>query len=239
MVVIEIPDDMLSGTNFAFYLSRRSLTSKSGFSAHVRASGPIDERWLAEITLPARKAREDSDRFDAIFDRAGGMSGVLSAFSTVHAIPRGTATGLGGAGVPFSDDATFSDGSLFASGISQSTVGAAGARGSEFVTISGLLASQSVGFAIGDMFAIAQGSANYGFLHKAITNAPTDASGVATVQIRPRLREAVAVGQVVHFHKARGVFRVAEDNAHFVSRGPGGIGQARISLVELPEALTC
>ena len=146
---------------------------------------------------------------------------------------------MGGSGVPFDDLATFDDGSMFQSGIASSTVGAAGKRGAEYVTVTGLIASQATGFARGDMISIARGSEGHGFLHRVVADAPTDADGNAAVRIRPRLRESIAIGQVVHFLAARGVFQVAEQDGLFTTREPGGLGQPSIRLVEVPEALTC
>lgn len=238
--VVEIPADLLAAIDTTFQLGRRHIFSPQAYTAHVRVSGPTDERWVAQMTLP-QKDREALDRLMTTFDLGDGAAGYYSAFDIAHTFPRGTATGLvyDGDGAKFSDGATFSDGSEFASGITQSTLGAAALKGAEYVTITGLLASQTVGFAVGDHFAIAQGSENYGFLHHVVANAATDSNGDATVRIRPRLRQAVGAGQVVHFLRPRGVFRLSDEAAVSVSRGGGGLGQARLSLIEIPEALTC
>lgn len=239
VTVTEIPADLLSAVDVSFDIGRFHLTSGQAYTRHLRASTPTDERWLVEMTLQF-KDREDLDRYSAIFDAGDGLGGYYSAFDAVHGYPRGTATGLlQTSEARFSDGSTFSDGTTFESGIAYGTIGAAAARGASSVTLSGLLASQTVGFAQGDHFAIPQGSENYGFLHRVVAAAATDASGNATVTIRPRLREAVVVGQRVNFLRPRGVFRLAEATSATFNRGPGGMGQPSLSLVEAPEALTC
>ncbi len=247
LAVYEIPADLLSATDITFRIGRRHITSPQPFTAHLRASGPVDERWIAEMTLRT-KDREALDRFQAIFDLGDGLSGFFSAFDCVHAYPAGTATGLQDpyagptTGERFSDGTTFSDGTEFESGIAFGTIGAAAARGAEYVHLSGLLASQPAGFKVADQFSIIAGggvSTDYGFLHHVVTNSGTNSAGSATVRIRPRLRQAVVAGQAVQFLRPRGVFRLAEDGAVAFSRGPGGLAQPTLSLVEVPEVLTC
>lgn len=221
VTVTEIPHDLCIAAQVTFGIGNRHVLSSNPWSRHVRASGPIDERWLADITLPV-KEREDLDRWESVFDQGDGLAGFYSAFDVVHRIPSGTATGLTRDG---------------GTGLAWCTVGAAGARGDRYVSLAGLLTSQATGFKQGDHICITQDGENYGFLHKIIANAATDSAGAATVMIKPRLRENVVAGQMVKLENPRGVFRLADEDVPFVSREPGGFGQPAVRLVEVPEAL--
>lgn len=234
--VVEIPAKFMSAVSSSWHIGRRNVTSTNPWTRHLRAGGAIDERWIVDITLPPKFKRAELDEFEAIFDVGDGLAGYYSAFDAVHASPRGTAGGLY-SGL-FSDGTAFTDGTGFDDGQSTCTIGAAASRGARYVTLTGLEADQTTGFARGDLICITQGGEEYGFLHKVISDVATDNTGSASVQVAPRLREAVAGGQLVRLRNARGVFRLVSEDFPVVARGPGGLGQPALQLIEAPEALT-
>lgn len=219
--ITPIPADLCSAVSSSWWVGNRHVMSSNPWTRHMRASGPTDERWQVDVTLPLKR-REDLDRWETVFDQGDGLAGFYSAFDAVHRIPFGTATGLTRAG---------------GTGLAWCEVGAAGVRGARYVTLTGLIASQSLGLAQGDLISIAQDGEDYGFLHKIIANAATDGTGGVTVMIKPRLRENVVVGQMVKLENPRGVFRLIDEDVPVVSREAGGFGQPSVRLVEIPEAL--
>jgi len=240
VTIREIPPRYLKSVNASCWIEKENLKSPTPWTGHTRVFGPIDERWRIETTGQEMIDLEGIDDFEALFDAGDGEAGFFSAYDPRRKWPRGTAAGLtGSATSTFSDGTTFSDGSYFLDGITQCRVGNAAARGSQYIRLIGLTASQSVGFATGDQFAITQNGEPYGFLHRAISNTPTDAAGTCTVQIRPRLREPVAANQIVRLHRPRGLFRLMDGSQGMLNVRYGRQAQPTLSLVEAPEVLLC
>lgn len=239
MKIIEIPREFMPTEGSSAYVGRKRLLSANPWTSHIKMGGPQDQRWILDLTLPTLKG-EQIDRFEAVFDQGDGASGFYTAFDAAKKWPRGTGTGLArGNTSRFSDGTAFSDGTEFLDGISTCIVSAVNVRGSKQVTLTGLVASQPIAFARGDMLAITQNGERYGFLHRAMANVGTDSTGSATISITPPLRQNVRVGQVVRVREPRGVFQVQEPDQLIVSRQYGVLAQPAFRLVEAPEALLC
>lgn len=229
VTVVEIPSSYLKIASGAFVISRVRIRSRNAWTQHARGAPPLDERWIVDITMPTETERSRLDEFEAIFDSSEPVDGLYSAFDYTHRVPRGTASGL-----TDSD----SDG-IFEAGATWCTVAAPAARGATYLSLTGLVASQSIGFARGDMLSVSQDGSDYGFLHRAAADVATDGSGECSVKIAPALREAVAIGQMVRLREPRGVFRLVDFDFPGVTRGAGGFGQPSLQLVESFESLTC
>ena len=240
MIITEIPTRLLKMVSGVGYIQRTALKSPNPFSAYVRQDQLTDERWRIEFELPTLE-RDDADLFDSVFDAGDGVAGFYSAFIPGKRTMKGTIAAQFGIGTQTFDDLTlFDDGTGFTDGSATGAITVTGARGSEFITIGNLDPSITNGFRIGDMVSISQNAEPYGFLHRILGDASSNAIGEATLRIRPRLREAVSVGQKVSLIEARGVFQLMPDAQAVINRRYGHFGEGgSLSLIEVPEVLLC
>lgn len=241
-VIHHFPQALIDADACRFFIGRRHLGSTNPFTRHVRVEGPLDERWIAEVTFNTQSLAE-ADEYEGFLDRIDGKAGFFTFHDPKRPYPLGAAAGGnpfngGVTHTAFDDGTTFDDGKRFIEGAGFGYVGAAGVAGSEWLTISGLVASQTVSLKTGDRFSVMIPGQAYGYLHKVVASAPSDANGDATVKIRPRLRRDVWIGQIVQFNYAKGVFQLqGDDDAHATSWRHPGLGASGFKLVEAPEVI--
>lgn len=241
-VIHEFPADLIHVDRCKFYIGRRHLATTNPWSAFSRVQGPLDERWIADITR-TREAIADWARFEAFIDELDGSAGFFTIYDPALKFPRGKAAGgnplnLDTDNVAFDDDSFFDDGTGFTEGAGFGSVALVAPAGSEFLRIKGLQVSEASSLLKNDRFTIMLPGQSYGYLHKVQGDTASDASGEATVKIRPRLRRPVRVDQIVQFNFARGVFQLKNEEQGRVERSAPLIGQSGFSLVEAHEVLS-
>lgn len=195
----------------------------------IRADGA---RWLLSLRLaplsPATRARE----MMAFLSRLDGGVGLVRIGDPLRCI------GLG-AGQQADGPETWSDGTLFddatgwsSTGISMGRIAAAAERGDEFITVDRLPSAIEV-LKPGDMLSVRRAD-GWEFLHEACDLTMSDASGTASIRIRPRVQAVLAFGASVVFDNPRGVFRVTSDGLAAsigLDAGYGGSGGLELAQV--------
>jgi len=161
--------------------------SESPFNFSQQVVRHAGARWSAMITIPALK-REDAEYWNAFLLRLRGQYGTFLLGDPNGATPRGTASGT--AGTP--------------------RVDGAGQTGNELI-IDGLPSSQ-VGYLLAGDY-IQLGSSSTAQLYKVLENVTTDGSGGATLNLWPDLRSSPANNATVVVSDAKGVFRLASNEA--------------------------
>ena len=241
-VIYHFPAELVHCARATFRPGRRTLNSSNPWTAFDRVQGPVDERWIAEITR-ATEDKAEWKQFEGFMMRVNGMAGFFSFPDPSLPYPHGAAAGgnpeNGGTVLAEFDDATtFDDGTKFEEGATFGTVAQAAPAGANYLKIGGLVASQAISLAAGDKFSIILPGQNHGFLHAVVADVPSNSAGEALPSIWPRLRRPVAVDNIIQLVRPRGVFRLVQDDSGAVERDIAGHGVSGLSIIEAPEVLT-
>ena len=163
-------------------IKRATPVSESPFTGAQQALEFDYALWTASVELPPMK-REDAAAWQAFFMQIRGRRGTFLLGDPDAKESRGAVTGDG----TMAEDASVGD-----------------------LVIKIGIASGNVAGAIktGDYIQINEGARAR--LHMAMSDADTDTSGVAEVNIEPALKEDVSVADTVILQGAKGVFRLDE-----------------------------
>lgn len=161
--------------------------SESPFTFSQQVVRHAGARWSANIRIPAVK-RDDSEYWNAFLLRLRGRFGTFLLGDPNAATPRGTASS--NAGTPL--------------------VNGASQTGNE-LDIDGLPASQTGYLKAGDYIQLGSGSSAR--LYKVLQDANSNASGEATLNLWPDLRSSPSDNAPVVVSDAKGVFRLADNQA--------------------------
>lgn len=234
--ILQFPDDLVRNTvRVTFRLVATNLVSQAGLSRFIRASGPIDHRWMASISRGAEDI-DDWARVEAFFNRLGGVSGLLTFWDPAYPQPRGAAWPDHPAKA-FRGGQAFADGSGFSDVTTQGTIGAPVPYGFDRILLRGIKPNTQAALKENDRFSILHGPDFIPLLYTVLQDADTNGAGEASVYIAPRLREGIKEGDPVVFTKPRSVFQVKSDEAGMVERSYPLLGRSSFSLVEVPEVL--
>lgn len=216
-----------------FDIATRTVFSSSALRRSRTAFGSVIQQWTAELSFE-NLPPDLWARIDGLRSGLDGPLGVIRMWHPVRYLPLGMAAGLNmstvfalGNGSPFSDGTYFSDGKGFLDASAWGTVATSLDIGSEYVTLGGLVASQPLSIAAGDLFEIG------GYLYRAVQDAASDASGKSSIMIRPRLRTRVLAGDPVKFAYPTSPFQLADDSQGAVEMTPPDFGGLGLSLVEI------
>jgi len=160
--------------------------STSPFSFKQQTYQFSGQRWEADVQLPAMQ-RDDAEEGVGFLTSLYGQKGTFLLGDPLGATARGSASTA--AGTPVVNGASQTGGTL---------------------AIDGLPASATNYLKVGDYIQL--GSAATAQLYKVLTDASSNGSGEATLDIWPDLRSSPADGATVVVANAKGVFRL-NDNA--------------------------
>lgn len=217
---------VIDGNRFA--LKQRALFAASPLRGSRRVMSPLVEVWTCSFAMPSDRRWPEVDAFVANLD--AGMH-TVRMFDHMRRYPRGVAGGYNSSSPEtWSDGTLWSDNTGWLSGAMAGAAHASAAAGAKALTISGLVASQARSFASGDLIEVG------GYAYMIVGDTPSDASGRATVAIRPALRTAVVAGDVVKLAFATSPFQIIADD-YAADRTMFGRGSVSLTMVELlPEA---
>lgn len=224
------PREHWGATGGMFRLSSMNLISSALFSAAVSPYGPIDQRWTADISMPAKDELEWR-KLSALVSRLRGTSGLLrmgDVFRVRPAFDLSVTTTK--TGFQFTDGTGFVDGYL----PPQISVDEAASASAESFVVRSLPASTSAVLRMGDLIEIRPNGipTPYGNLYEVVADAPTNANGKTRISIEPTLRIAIVPGDMVVIREATTVFRLAKDSEGSISRELPALGRLGLSLVE-------
>lgn len=161
--------------------------SESPFTLAQQVVRHAGARWSATITIPPTK-REDAEYWNSFLLRLRGQYGTFLVGDPNGATPRGSAASTPGTPV----------------------VNGASQTGNE-LAIDGLPASATGYLKAGDYIQLSSGATAK--LHKVLEDVNSNASGEATLNLWPDLRSSPADGATVVVSSAKGVFRLASNDA--------------------------
>ena len=157
--------------------------SQSPFTFSQQVFRHQGQRWEADISLPPM-TRDNAEEWASFLLRLRGQFGTFLLGDPANATPRGSAAITPGTPV----------------------VNGANQKG-DFLNISGLPASVTGYLRSGDYIQL--GAASTARLHKVLEAVNTNASGEATLNLWPQVREAFPNQSPVVVTNAKGVFRLA------------------------------
>ena len=169
--------------------------TESPFTLSQQVVRHAGARWSAAITIPPVK-RSDSEYWNSFLLRLRGRFGTFLLGDPNAATPRGSAATAAGTPV--------------VNGVSQT--------GNE-LDIDGLPASATGYLLAGDYVQI--GSGSLARLYKVLEDVNSNASGEATLNLWPDLRSSPADNAAIIVNNARGVFRLASNEAAWTINNAG------------------
>lgn len=236
-VIYEFPREWYSFAKLSFQLRSASQVSSRPWAGGNSIYGPHAQLFLPKLTVTT----QDEDvwpAMDAFFSRLGGQAGLLRIGDASRLQPRFNRESASSVAT-FSDGSTFTDGSGFLSGLMPATciLAAAASRGDISVTIGGLPVSTPRALSRGDLFevrpnGIASATPN---LYQVMVDSATNASGQAGVEIRPPLRQGLAVGDMVVLSYPTSVFHLIDDQQAEMEITPPMLANFGFSLIEAIE----
>lgn len=237
MNVYEWPQEWYRFTTTSFPLRAKSQLSSRPWTGGASIYGPHVQFWNPSFAATV------TDKFlwqkvAAFISRLGGQAGLLRIGHAIRLRPQYNRE-LQAASQTWSDGATFTDGSGFASGLLPPTafVLQAAARGAIAVQIGGLPASIARALRRGDLIEFRpNGIADtVPRLHEVMVDGSTDVDGQTGVEIRPPLRSSLAAGDMVVLEKPTSVFHLIDDQQADVEMTVPNHGTFGFSLIEAIE----
>lgn len=237
-----LPQNQSYVTESRFYLSSDSIDSASPWTGERARALPFLQAWMADLTFPsapdAQGASVDRSSWrdrQGFLTRIRGTSGLIRVYDSFRRRP---SYDLLHDPVlsRWSDGATFSDGSQWASGPLPPylTVYEAALFEADSVVLTGLPVNTENVLQPSDLMELRpSGTATeYGNLYEVVLPVRSNSSGRARVYFQPGLRQAASVGDVMAIRDATGVFRLTNKDQGIVTRSIGSIGRSGMSLIE-------
>lgn len=190
-----------------------NLVSRGLFTGKQIVDGPVYQVWQATVEFPALR-REQWQELESVIARAYDNRTPFRIFDPLRQSPLGAFGNTGtGSGTTWGDDTPWGDGSLWSDRYYDGLAAAENApAGRDSLLLGGAPAGQARVIVQGDIFEV------NGFLYEAVNTADADADGKARVTVRPRLREAVVVGDQIIAGRPSGSFYVSDAGSFVMTR---------------------
>lgn len=222
--IYEYPREWHKFVASRFQLQTYTLNHASQFRAR-RSARTIEQVFEAEFTQKPEVGPTKWQGKSAFFARLEGTSNLLRIGDPLRCLPEYNRQRLNiPADEPFSDDTYFTDGYGWAGdGMVPefAYLTATARRGDSSVVIGGLPENMPGPFlSRGDLFEIRPNGipSLTGMLYEIVVPAGTDSEGKAGVEIRPRLRQNVAISDQVVFFYPKTVMRLTDPRSASISR---------------------
>lgn len=160
--------------------------SSSPFTGQQQVYKHQGQWWEMEVSMPAMK-RDDAEQVAAFLLKMNGKYGTFLLGDKANTVPRGVGTGT-----PLVYGASQTGDQLITDGWTPSTTGILKA---------------------GDWIQLGSGSTTR--LHKVLDDVTSDASGIATLNIFPNLRQSPADNAQVSISSPKGQWRLASNDTEF------------------------
>lgn len=232
--IYQFPTSWYRFVSRRFPLSTASQVTPMPLLGIKKVARGASQLWQCQLSM-AVQADPDWQEIEAFFHRLDGQSGAIRIGDPFRRRPWYNRN-LAATQTIFSDGTTFTDGTGFADGYLPPfvTAYATAAKGASFVTMAGFPASIAAALTRGDIFEHRPNgiAAQYPLLYEVMHGNATNSSGQAGVEIRPRLRFGVAVGDQFVLQDATTVMRMIDDGQGVAEVGLAAHGSIGFSLVE-------
>lgn len=235
--IYEFAREWYSFLKISFFLRSASQVSARPWAGGNSVYGPHVQLWMPKLTV-AQIVGDGWQARSAFFSRLGGQAGLLRISDPARIAPQYN-TAHAASVAFFSDGSSFDDGSGFVNGLlpPSCVVAAAADRGDNSVIIGGLPVSITAALRRGDLFEIRPNGmpADFPHLYEVMVDGSTDANGKAGVEIRPRLRRAIAAGDMVVLSYPTSVFHLIDDTQGEMELSAPNFANHGFSLIEAIE----
>lgn len=213
--ILEWPRDWYKFTSSQFFLQSVTLGTRSIYSP-VRTTRLSYQMWRVQCTVKQEVGPSKWQDREAWFARLDGEAGVFRMGDLLRCQPKFNRQNKFPQ-EPWSDNTLFSDGTgwLSANLVPPSAILVSAARmGDSNIVISGLPVSMPMVLSDGDLLEIRpNGIPSYtSNLYEVVRGSATNDAGEAGIEIRPRLRQNFAAGDMVILQHARGVFMLQDSD---------------------------
>ncbi len=204
-----------------------SLTSRGFFTGKQLVDGPLYQVWQASMELPPLE-RALWQEIESVVTRAYDNRMPFLVFDPMRQKPLGAFGNTGSGGALWGDDTTWGDGTLWSEEYFNGMAAAENApAGRDSLLIDGAPADQPNVSVAGDVVEI------NGFLYQITNTTNADGLGRVRINLRPRLREGVVVGDQIIAFRAMGSFYVKDPSSFMITRNSyTKWGSASIEFVE-------
>ena len=233
--VYEFPSQWYRFATAKFRLQARSQMSPRPWIGGKSIYGPHAQIWLAELSMTP-VTDPDRQQIAAFFSRLDGQAGLLRIADPSRLRPWYDRSIISPAETTWTDGTKWSDGTFWSSDFLPPSiyVATAASKGDNYMVLGGLPASLSGALMHGDLLQINPDgiAGSVPNLYETSIGGATDASGKIGVEIRPRLRQNLAVGDQVALRFPSSVFRLVDDDQGVFEVTPPVFGDMSFSLVE-------
>lgn len=210
----------------SFRLRNIQVSSGAALSGIVRATGIVAQRWAAEIDFEIM-TRDQWQQWESFVGRLAGQAVLFEMHDTARPFPLAAAAGYRPTNAAYPITGTTVTGTSIVTGAHSALVRDAAPRYAQSIIMTGLSASTVV-LRHGDLFGLG------GNLYLVVADVTSDAAGEARVPFRWRLHKAARANDVVNFLRPTCRMQLASVDGGDVTRGAANIGNAGVSVVEVP-----
>lgn len=236
--IFEWPKEWYVFTTQSFPLRAKSQVSTRPWMGGNSVYGPHAQMWMPTMSGVVTKPFL-WQQVSAFISRLGGQAGLLRIGHSIRLRPQYNRALKTPSVQGWTDGSRFTDGTGFASGFLPPTafIAEKAPRGSLNVKISGLQASLGDVLRCGDLIEFRPSgiATDVPRLHEVMVNGSTDSSGTTGVEIRPPLRSALAVGDMVVLDNPTSVFHLVDDTQGDMQTSTPNHGEFGFSLIEAIE----
>ncbi len=213
--IYQFPSDWYSFSRGIFRLQARSQTTARTWIGGKSVYGPHAQIWLAQLTLSLQDWDAAGQYIAAFFSRLDGQAQLMRIGDPARRMPQYNRL-IASTKAPWSDSTFFTDGSGWATGALPDTcfLSSAASHGDNFIVLGGLPASTSRALRRGDLLELCAGgiATEVPNLYEVQVDGTTDSSGRVGLEIRPRLRQDFALGDMTKLTDPTSVFRLVDDD---------------------------
>lgn len=213
--VYEWPREWYHFTNSTFRPQSRSETTSRPYVAGKTAYGPYAQAWTASLSFIPEKWNANGQAMAAFFSRLEGQAGLLRISDVMRRTAQLNRL-TPATDEAFTDDTKYTDGTGLAVKPVPSvcTLAAPASRGDKFIVLGNLPVSYPKLLRAGDLVELRPRGqwSKLPSLHELMLVGSTDTQGRTGVEIRPRLSQNYAYGDMAVLDYAQGVFQLADDD---------------------------
>lgn len=235
MPIYEWPSDWYRSTQSTFRIQARSQTTPRSYIGGKSVYGPHAAIWMTQLTLAPQAQDSLGQAMAAFFSRLDGQAGLIRIGDPLRLMPQANRVAKPSINT-WDDDTLFDDGTGWENRPvpPYAVVAVSASRGENYLVIKALAASKSRLLRRGDLLelrpnGIATETPN---LYEIQVDGSTNSSGEVGIEIRPRLRQGFAVGDMVVFDRPTSVFRLVDDDQGAAEMSLPRIANIGFSLVE-------
>jgi hypothetical protein len=214
--IFQWPTDWYRFVSGSFRLKAFSQVAPLSASGGRAVYGPHSQIFVGNLTLAPQAWDAAGQAMAAFFSRLDGQAALMRIGHVLRRQPQYNRLAGAAAAEAWSDSTFFDDGSGFAAGAlpDTCTLAADAALGDKDIVLAGLTVSVSRALRRGDLIELRAGGVATAVpnLYEVQADADSDGSGNAALEVRPRMRQGFAAGDMAVLTDPTSVFRLVDDD---------------------------